>query len=278
MSELNGITREALVGLICERLSRDQENLRQAFRPQSEQVVTRACSIPELLPRELALAIHRAFPQVSAMRRMSSMRERKYTFKQLGQCERIVEDVTFAFQDPRVVALVEAITGMRELQPDARLYAGGISSMVRGDYLHPHIDNSHDSERRLYRRINLLYYLTPDWTLGNGGNLHLWDATVRHAVVVPSQFNCLVLMETNRTSWHSVDLVKQSGPRLCVSNYYFSERSPDGREYFHITDFSAPPDQPLLRLIARIDGRIRSAVRLVKRSGVSRKDYFTQRR
>jgi len=273
-SQLSEVTQDELVTLIEQRLRRDEQQIRAAFQPQSAVVQTRACSIPDLLPLELANGIFRGFPPLANRRRMSSLRERKYTFKQLRDCAAIVGNATFAFQDPRIVRVVEELTGMRGLIPDARLYAGGISAMVRGDFLNPHIDNSHDSERKLYRRINLLYYVTPDWSLADGGNLHLWDEKVREAVVLQSRFNCLVLMETNRTSWHSVNRVRGAARRCCVSNYYFSEASPDGSDYFHITDFSAPPDQPLRRALSRIDGRLRSALRLVKRSGFSRKDYY----
>lgn len=271
---MSEITQEKLVQLIEARLHGGMRDLQQAYREQNSAVRTRACSVPKLLPEEIAIEIFRSFPSPSLMRRISSLREHKYTSKKLRECAEIVERVTFAFQDSRVVALIEELTGMRGLIPDSRLYAGGISSMLRGDYLHPHIDNSHDAERRLYRRINLLYYVTPGWTVASGGNLHLWDPTVRESVILTSGFNTLVLMETNRHSWHSVDTVIGEGPRCCVSNYYFSEHSPDGQQYFHVTDFSAPPDQPLRRLLARADGRLRTAVRFVRRAGLARRDYF----
>jgi Rps23 Pro-64 3,4-dihydroxylase Tpa1-like proline 4-hydroxylase len=271
---MTDITQESLVQLIETRLNADLSLLKRAYAPQTVAVGTRACSIPNLLPEDAAMAICKGFPPVQAMRRISSLREHKYTFKKLNECAPAVERVTFALQDSRIVTLIEQITGMRALIPDERLYAGGISSMLRGDYLHPHIDNSHDSERKLYRRINLLYYVTPGWSLESGGNLKLWDAKVRESVTLPSAFNTLVLMETNRRSWHSVDTVVDAGPRNCVSNYYFSEQSPEGHEYFHVTDFSAPPEKPLQRLLARADGRLRTAIRFVKHSGLSRRDYF----
>jgi Rps23 Pro-64 3,4-dihydroxylase Tpa1-like proline 4-hydroxylase len=263
-----------LVGLIVSRLQRDLSTLREAFRAQTDVIPTRACVITSLLPDEVCSAIYQGFPPLHTMRRLSSLRERKYAFKQLRECAQIVEHVTFALQDKRIVSLVEQITGMRDLIPDSRLYAGGISSMVCGDFLNPHIDNSHDAERKLYRRVNLLYYVTPGWTLAHGGNLKLWDAKVQQSVTLASSFNTLVLMETNRRSWHSVDAVRGAGTRCCVSNYYFSEASPDGDDYFHVTDFSAPPEQPLRRLVARVDGRLRTAVRAIKRTGFSRRDFF----
>ena len=32
--------------------------------------------------------------------------------------------------------------------------------MPQGNYLKPHLDNSHDRDRKRYRVLNLLYYVT----------------------------------------------------------------------------------------------------------------------
>ena len=63
-------------------------------------------------------------------------------------------------------------TGM---SADPSLYAGGISVMGQDDFLNPHIDNSHDGDQKLYRVVNLLYYVSPDWKEEYGGHLELWD-------------------------------------------------------------------------------------------------------
>jgi Rps23 Pro-64 3,4-dihydroxylase Tpa1-like proline 4-hydroxylase len=267
--------RETFVEAILARLQQGQQRWREAFERSDPSITTRFVSIPELLPADLARRVYDAFPQPQTMRRMSSWHERKYTSKQLSATP-LVEACTFAFQDERVVRAIEHIVGFRDLLPDARLYAGGISTMQRGDFLHPHIDNSHDSERRLYRRLNLLYYVTPDWRLENGGHLQLWDDAVRHRVTVPSSFNTLVLMETHHRSWHSVEEVRADGLRCCVSNYYFSRKSPDphGKDYFHVTFFSAPPEKPIRRLLAQADGRLRTLLRFVKKGGFARKDFY----
>ena len=70
---------------------------------------------------------------------------------------RFLEEAVYAFQDARVVSLVEGITGLSALEADADLYAGGISLMTRGGYLRPHLDNSHDGRQGSYRVLNLLY-------------------------------------------------------------------------------------------------------------------------
>lgn len=261
-------------GIILDRLARDTDTLAKIFQTKDEVISTRHVCIDNLLPPELGERIYHTFPPPSLMRRMSSFRERKYTYKQLDNADPLVGAITFAFQDERIVRLIEKITGITDLIPDKKLYAGGISVMKKGDFLQPHIDNSHDAARKVYRRLNLLYYVTPGWRLESGGNLELWDERVRERVTITSLFNRLVLMETNKTSWHSVSKVRILGLRCCVSNYYFSRGSPDGSKYFHVTDFSAPPEQAVRRVIARFDGRFRALVRLLKRAGFSRRDFY----
>lgn len=72
--------------------------------------------------------------------------------------------------------------------------------MFKDDFLNSHIDNSHDSSRNLYRRLNLLYYAPPDWTLESGENLERWDDKVKTQKTITSKLNRLVAMQTNKTS------------------------------------------------------------------------------
>ena len=265
---------EEFVQLILARLQRDETVLRQAFEASKAAVGVRYCVIDDLLPADIAKRIDEAFPPIEKMRLMDSFRERKYTSKKFEQFDSLMADITFAFQDPRVVAAVEAITGIAQQIPDAHLYAGGLSAMTRGHFLGPHIDNSHDGNRQNYRTLNLLYYVTPDWQADSGGHLELWNADVTRNEVIESRFNRLALMETTPTSWHSVCEVRADGVRRCVSNYYFSPKSPTGVDYFNITAFSARPEQKMLRAVAWADGKLRSAVRRVVPGGLGRKDIY----
>jgi Rps23 Pro-64 3,4-dihydroxylase Tpa1-like proline 4-hydroxylase len=208
------------------------------------------------------------------MRLMQSIRERKRTSKSLEKFDPLLSDITFAFQDERVVQMVSELTGIKDAVGDPHLYAGGISAMARGHFLNPHIDNSHDGDRTNYRVLNLLYYVTPDWKPENGGNLELWDEKVTKPVEIPSVFNRLVLMSTNDKSWHSVNEVKANEIRYCISNYYFSPHSPNGYETFHVTYFAARPEQKFRRIATRIDSELRTAIRKVKKDGFGRKDVF----
>ena len=268
---------DVLSETIAKRLAADRDRLRNEFQNRSE-VQTGHFIVDDLLPSEIAREIHGAFPDHRSFRRMKSFRERKWTSKNLSVLPKILSDITFAVQDDRVVRLVEEITGIRNQVADPHLYAGGLSMMVKGDFLNPHIDNSHDKDRVNYRTVNLLYYVSPEWATGNGGNFELGDERVRRRVEIVSKFNRLLVMETNTKSWHSVNRVRVDRPRCCVSNYFFSPDPPEGFPHFHITVFSARPEQPVRRAIAKVDAALRSAVRRVARKGVGADDIYNGKR
>ena len=159
-----------------------------------------------------------------------------------------------------MVNLVSEICGIEKIEPDPKLYAGSLSMMFPDDYLNPHIDNSHDGERSKYRRLNLLYYVSPNWALENGGNFELWNDDRTKPETIIAHQNRLVVMETNKYSWHSVSKVMAERPRCCVSNYYFSEISPHGNVYFHVTSFMGRPEQPLRRFFGVFDNALRNFV------------------
>jgi len=259
-----------LAGLIADRLEGEAERLREAWRaPAGTQ--TRHFVIDGLLPESDARAVAAAFPgPEAAWRRLDTFRERKSTFAKLDAADPLIEAATDAFHDPRVVAAVAGITGLEDLEPDPELYAGGVSAMGPGDFLNPHIDNSHDAERRRYRRLNLLWYATPGWTAEQGGALELWDKTVRKPVAIPSGFNRLIVMETGPSTWHSVSPVTGPGERRCVSNYFFSTASPTGRSYHHVTSFLGRPNQPMRRIAGRADNALRQAAASVLGRGRGR--------
>jgi Rps23 Pro-64 3,4-dihydroxylase Tpa1-like proline 4-hydroxylase len=222
---------------------------------------TRHFVIDDFLRGSIARQIYDAFPKNGeGFNTQESFREKKRTSAQLSRYAPILEEITYAFQDPRVVAKVAEVVGLQKIQPDPGLYAGGLSMMFKGDFLNPHIDNSHDAKRKYYRRLNLLFYVTPGWKMENGGNFELWDERRLVPKTLVSKFNRLVVMETNKTSWHSVSPVVAYGIRCCVSNYYFSEVSPDGGDYFHVTSFDGRPEEAIKRAISSADNTVRNAV------------------
>lgn len=271
------MNRTKIADHIVSRLEQERDRLRTDWAgsgPVNHAVVD------DLLPVELAWSIRNKFPQGREMRVRKSLRELKHIAAQMDQYDPILEEALFAFQDPRVVALVGQITGLKALEPDDKLYAGGISMMSQGHFLNPHIDNSHDKDRQRYRVLNLLYYVSPDWTLESGGNLELWPQGVEgKQTTIVSKFNRLALMVTNKTSWHSVSPVTADRQRCCVSNYYFSEHPADSSDYFHVTSFRGRPEQPVRDLVLQADAALRMGIRkLFPKGAVQTKHYYDKGR
>ncbi len=261
--------RESYVAHILRSLGQQRQSLIEQWL-QAEPI--RHFVIDGVFPDDAVLELDACFPETRKMRLLSSLRERKYTAKEMNSFDARIRDAAFAFQDPAVIEIVSEITGIPGNVGDARFYAGGISSMEYGHYLNPHIDNSHDGSRKLYRTMNLLFYTSPNWEETFGGNLELWDSKVRSRTTVTSKGNRLVVMETNSRSWHSVSPLKVQRRRNCISNYYFSPNSPEGREYFNVTEFSARPEQPFRRCIMAVDGFLRNTIRRVIPAGLGRVD------
>lgn len=251
--------RTEIAKLIVDRLLPERERLRTEFATPGR---VPSCAVDNLLPEPLARQIFEVFPQKDTLMRRHDLKESKYFTAQLNRHSPLIEELVFAFQEPSVVQTFSDIVAMPDLLPDPRLYAGGVSLMVKDSFLNPHLDNSHDSQQKHYRVLNSLYYVTPDWTEDKGGNLELWDQGPEGKPrTILSLFNRLVLMATNRRSWHSVTpVVAPDGRRTCVSNYFFREKSLEGTDYFHATSFRGRPEQRARDLLLRADNLLRTAV------------------
>lgn len=259
--------KESLVNLILGRLEQASDDARAAWNAPLG-TSTRHFVVDRLLPDGLCAEIYEAFPKGGdGFHSRESFREKKRTSANLDAYPAILGDITYALQDQRVVDSISAIVGFEKIEPDPKLYAGGLSMMFEGDFLNPHIDNSHDAGRERYRRLNLLYYVAPDWRLENGGNLELWDESRTVPKTLTAICNRLVVMETNKTSWHSVSPVRVPRARCCVSNYYFSEISPDATDYFHVTSFTGRPEETLKRVAGPLDNALRNTVSRVLKIG-----------
>jgi Rps23 Pro-64 3,4-dihydroxylase Tpa1-like proline 4-hydroxylase len=262
------MNRTEIADLIVKKLE-SERNRASAMYEDSESTIGHFF-VDDLLPEEIAIIIFTCFPEAREMKLKKTLREYKYVAAQMDHYNPILEEAVYAFQDPRVVGLVSGICGIDTLYPDEFLYAGGISLMGNKQFLNPHLDNSHDKDRNKWRVLNLLYYVTPDWNIENGGNLELWpEGPKGHQTVLHSRFNRLVVMATHDGSWHSVSPIHtDEHPRCCVSNYYFSDSALKSSDAFHVTSFRGRPEQPIRDLVLQADIGLRSAIRKVFRKGL----------
>jgi hypothetical protein len=181
-----------------------------------------------------------------------------------------------AISSPEFLSQVESFTGIPRLLADEELGGGGMHLTGSGGRLDVHVDFNRIEHRQLFRRLNILLYLNPDWKDDWGGQIELWDSKVKtcHESALPKLNRCLIF-ETSEISYHGVrpvtappDVVRRS-----FAAYYYTREAPshwNGQS--HSTIFRARPDEkfrglvamPAERLKRRIQDGIHGAKQLVK--------------
>lgn len=259
--------RKQLADLILDRLKEVAVSAKSQYEKSADAIGY--FFVDDLLPLEIAEEIHKVFPSADEMVHKKSIREDKYVGVQMDAYHPLLEEIIYAFQDESVVEEVRKIGHLNHIFPDRNLYAGGISMMGKGQYLNPHLDNSHDKDRELWRVLNLLYYVTPGWEEPFGGNLELWpDGMDKPQQTIFSKFNRLAVMATHGASLHSVSPVVHNGFRCCVSNYYFSDEPIRDSDRFHVTSFRGRPENKLTDAVLRLDAFLRMGIRKIFKKGV----------
>ena len=265
-----------IADLILSRLNEDLERVQASYKKSCDGIPF--FIVDSLLPEDLARKLSGSFPKSNNMVHNRSLREDKYIAAQMNRYDTIIEEAIFAFQDARVVETIASIVGKHDLVPDSELYAGGISLMKKGQFLNPHLDNSHDRGRSKWRAFNLLFYVNQDWRVENGGNLELWpNGLDNDALTIESKFNRLVVMATTEKSWHSVSPITVEAERKCVSNYYFSAEPLDPLDKFHVTTFRGRPEQKIRNVLLKFDSYLRNGLRRVAKLGVKRTSHYYKR-
>jgi Rps23 Pro-64 3,4-dihydroxylase Tpa1-like proline 4-hydroxylase len=268
------ISSSELVNHICDKLRSQKEDLVIAYNSSKSNIGH--FYIDDLLPKEVALECYNVFPSKDDMRCLNSIREYKYVSAQMNNHHPLLEKVLYAFQDDDVVKLISEICNVSTLYADKTLYAGGLSKMSKNNFLNPHLDNSHDAERERWRVFNLLYYVTPNWKLDDGGHLELWPkGPKKKPVIIESKFNRLAVMATHDTSWHSVNKVEsESASRCCISNYYFSPNPLKETDKFHVTKYRGRPEETFKNIILDADAQLRMLVRKIFKKGIRKNPHI----
>jgi Rps23 Pro-64 3,4-dihydroxylase Tpa1-like proline 4-hydroxylase len=266
------LDKKAIAELIIGSLKERKDKLKLDYKESNNEIGYFV--VDDLLPQDLALKCFEVFPDKSEMRCLKSIREYKHVSAQMDKHNQLLEQVIYAFQHPKIVELIGEICDIDSLYADESLYAGGLSLMANHNFLHPHLDNSHDAERERWRVLNLLYYVTPDWNKDNGGHLELWpNGPKKEPIILESKFNRLVVMATHDRSWHSVNQVKVNRSRCCISNYYFSDEPLKNTDKFHVTKFRGRPEDTFTNLVLDFDASLRMFIRKIFKKGIRKNPH-----
>ena len=141
---------------------------------------------------------------------------------------------------------LKTVTGISELLPDPYFTGGGMHQILAGGILDIHTDFNFYERLKLYRRLNVLLYLTSEWQPGYGGSLELWtDAPAKGGRCfreIPPVSNRLVIFETDKTSFHGHPK-EWAAPgnitRRSIALYYYTAEPAADKVYDAVTDFQS---------------------------------------
>lgn len=179
-----------------------------------------------------------------------------------------VRRLSDAIDSPAFLADLSYITGIPNLLADELHSGGGMHMTGPGGRLDVHIDFNVMKERKLYRRLNLLLYLNPDWDERLGGEVELWDRNVKKCMArYPPALNRCLIFQTSNISFHGVAPLRcpPTQARRSFAAYYYTKEPPEGFcGIAHSTVFRARPDEPLRRYLLmpaeQLERRARSRV------------------
>ena len=103
---------------------------------------------------------------------------------------------------------------------------GGLNISERGGLLDIHVDGNYHDASGMNRRVNLLYYLNPNWEPTWGGEFGIYDDNGETLVkAVAPTFNRCVIFDTHDKSYHGLPNpinFPSDDPRRSILLYYYT--------------------------------------------------------
>ena len=133
------------------------------------------------------------------------------------------------FNSRPFLLFLENLTGIKDLIADVDFEGGGIHKIKNGGRLELHSDYNKHPNKDIWRRINLLLYLTPNWNYNGHLDLYEKDPLVKVKSILPT-FNRAVIFNTTDDSIHGhpIPLVcPEEVSRYSFALYYFTKDRPE---------------------------------------------------
>jgi Rps23 Pro-64 3,4-dihydroxylase Tpa1-like proline 4-hydroxylase len=195
--------------------------------------------IDDFLPNEVAIELAKNFPRVGidnldAWKSHDNENVIRWLMEDSSHLPMSLREFAAATSGRTFLQFLATLTGMKHLIADPYLMGGGAMMTARGGFLDVHADFNWHAPIQAWRRVNALFYLTPDWERGWGGNLELWslDGCEKIKSVEP-RFNRVVIFSTRSDTFHG-----QPTPLTCPSEvsrnifsaFYYTTESVAGIE------------------------------------------------
>lgn len=130
------------------------------------------------------------------------------------------------FNSASFLQFLEGLTTINGLISDSYFNGGGFHEISRGGKLGVHADFRINEQLHLERRLNVLIYLNESWKDEWGGQLEIWDKSMKNKVhTISPIFNRCVIFNTDANSYHGHPEPLNCPPditRKSIALYYYT--------------------------------------------------------
>lgn len=141
----------------------------------------------------------------------------------------IIIDAVRIFNSAQILRSIGKVFDIPKLMPDPYFSGGGLNVSEKGGHLDIHVDGNYHDASGMNRRVNLLFYLNPNWEKSWGGELGMYNNSGNDLVKsVEPLFNRCVIFDTHDKSFHGLPNkinFPKSEPRKSIILYYYTVAS-----------------------------------------------------
>ncbi len=204
-------------------------------------------SIKNFLDNNVANTLFKKFPNYNSNKWIdyeSYGRNKNTNFKKSIDKEFILPQEIRAFlrevNSRQFILFLETLTGIDGLIADPYYMGGGCHISKEKGYLNIHKDFNWHHKLQLHRRVNALFYLTPDWKKEFNGSLELWSKNKKIKEYAPLFNSCLIFNTTEKSfHGHPKPIVGKKTFRRVLNLYYYTVNNKSNEIVKpHFTDYT----------------------------------------
>jgi len=186
--------------------------------------------IDNFLPMELSNNILNHFPSVDNNWNFSNDSEIEIKYRTKWECEFDIPDHIINFvrilNSSLFLKSLSNVFKIPKIIPDPYFTGGGLNVTKRNGLLDVHVDGNYHDATGLHRRLNVIYFLNPNWQPEWKGEFGLYDNNGEHCLkkIEPIN-NRLVIFDTHDKSFHGYPdpiLFPINDPRKSLILYYYT--------------------------------------------------------
>ena len=122
----------------------------------------------------------------------------------------------------KFLLFLETLTGVESIIPDPYFVGGGAMTTRSGGFLNVHADFNYHHKLQSWRRLNVLFYLTPNWKKNWGGKLELWSKNKKKKIKeIDPIFNRAVIFNTTSEISYSESASFHISTAICMCSLAF---------------------------------------------------------